>query len=197
MQTMRAILVGGAYLVMILVPLILGNILVGEMSLGEVEFSDDGSTMEIKIRQNGGSSDPVDALVSIGDWSSTESLAINKEDGYGDYGSIVLTVSDFYQFNALPSNPYTLTVTVDDLVMSTTIDSAKLSRTITDVQSSTAAVFSTDSDDCGTKDSCVVGVVLTAWAGLDTLGDNPPSPMPLAEYALQATMYTKEVVAEV
>jgi hypothetical protein len=192
MQTMRAILVGGAYLVMILIPVILGNILVGEMSLGEVEFSDDGSTMEIKIRQNGGSSDPVDALVSIGDWSSTESLAINKEDGFGDYGSIVLTVSDFYQFNALPSNPYTLSITVDSLVMSTTLDSAKLSRTITDVQSSTAAAFSTDSDDCGTKDSCVVGVVLTAWAGLDTLGDNPPSPMSLAKYTINAIMYYED-----
>ena len=189
MHPIRAIVVAGGYLVMILIPLILGNILVGEMSLGEVEFSDDGSSMEIKIRQNSGSSDPVDALVSIGDWSSMESLAIDKEDGFGDYGGITITVSEFYQSNALPSNPYTLTVTVDDLVMSTTIDSAKLSRTITDVQSSTAAAFSTDSDDCGTKDSCVVGVVLTAWAGLDTLGDNPPSPMALAEYVLQATMY--------
>ena len=73
--------------------------------------------------------------------------------------------------------------------MSTTLDSAKLSRTITDVQSSTAAAFSTDSDDCGTKDSCVVGVVLNAWVGLDTLGDNPPSPLPLAQYTINAIMY--------
>ena len=188
-HTIRAIVVAGAYLVMILAPLILGSILVGEMSLGEVEFSEDGSTMEIKIRQNGGSSDSADALISIGDWSSTESLSINKEDGYGDYGSIVLTVSDFYQSNALPSNPYTLSVTVDGLVMSTTLDSAKLSRTITDVQSSTAAAFSTDSDDCGTKDSCVIGVVLNAWAGLDTLGDNPPYPMSLGQYTINAIMY--------
>ena len=185
----RAVIVAGAYAVMLASPLILGNILVGEMSLAEVEFSDDGSTMEIKIRQNGGSSTAVDAQISIGDWSTVEPLSINREDGFGDYGSITLTVSEFYQSNALPSNPYLLTVTVEGLEMSTTLDSLKLSRTITDVQSSTAAAFSTDDDDCGTKDSCVVGVALTAWAGLDTLGDNPPAPMPLAEYTLQATMY--------
>ena len=192
MNAARAGIVVVTYLTMILLPVILAGVLVGEMSLGEVEFSDDGSTMEVKVRQNGGSSDPVQATISIGDWSTTESLSINREDGFGDYGSITLTVEDFYSENALPSNPYTMTVTVDGLVMSTTLDSSKLSRTVNDVQSSTAAAFSTDSDDCGTKDSCVVGVVLTAWAGLDTIGDNPPSPLPLADYTLNAVMYYED-----
>ncbi|MEC7706369.1 MAG: hypothetical protein VX723_00230 [Candidatus Thermoplasmatota archaeon] len=189
MNAARAGIVVGTYLTMILIPIILGGILVGEMSLGEVEFSEDGSTMEVKIRQNGGSANPVDATISIGDWSTVETLSINQEDGFGDYGGITLMVEDFYTENALPSNPYTLTVTVEGNIMSTTLDSSKLSRTVTDVQSSTSAAFSTDSDDCGTKDSCVVGVVLSAWAGLDTIGDNPPSPMPLAEYTISAAMY--------
>ena len=192
MNSARAGIVAGTYLSMILIPVILGGLLVGEMSLGEVEFSEDGSTMEVKIRQNGGSADPVDATISIGDWSTVETLSINREDGFGDYGSITLVVEEFYTENALPSNPYTITVTIDGKAMSSTLDSSKLSRTVTDVQSSTAAAFSTDSDDCGTKDSCVVGVVLTAWAGLDTIGDNPPSPMPLAEYTINAIMYYED-----
>ena len=188
----RAVIVVATYLTMILIPVILGGLLVGEMSLGDVEYSEDGSTLEIKIRQNGGSADEVQAVISIGDWSTTESLSINREDGFGDYGSITLEVEDFYAGNALPSNPYSMTVTVGETVMSTVLDSSKLSRTVTDVQSSTAVAISRDSDDCGTKDSCVVGVVLTAWAGLDTIGDNPPSPMALADYTLTAVMYYED-----
>ena len=188
----RAVIVVATYLTMILIPVILGGLLVGEMSLGDVEYSEDGSTLEIKIRQNGGSADQVQAVISIGDWSTTESLSINREDGFGDYGSITLEVEDFYAGNALPSNPYSMTVTVGETVMSTVLDSSKLSRTVTDVQSSTAVAISRDSDDCGTKDSCVVGVVLTAWAGLDTIGDNPPSPMALADYTLTAVMYYED-----
>ena len=188
----RAVIVVATYLTMILIPVILGGLLVGEMSLGEVEYSEDGSTLEIKIRQNGGSADQVQAVISIGDWSTTESLSINREDGYGDYGSITLEVEDFYAGNALPSNPYSLTVTVGETVMSTVLDSSKLSRTVTEVQSSTAVAISRDSDDCGTKDSCVVGVVLTAWAGLETIGENPPSPMALADYTLTAVMYYED-----
>lgn len=188
----RAVIVVGTYLTMVLIPVILGGLLVGEMSIGDVEYSEGGSTLEIKIRQNGGSADQVQAVISIGDWSTTESLSINLEDGFGDYGKITLEVEDFYAGNALPSNPYSMTVTVGETVMSTVLDSSKLSRTVTDVQSSTAVAISRDSDDCGTKDSCVVGVVLTAWAGLDTIGNNPPSPMALADYTLNAVMYYED-----
>ena len=110
----RAVIVVGTYLTMILIPVILGGLLVGEMSIGDVEYSEGGSTLEIKIRQNGGSADQVQAVISIGDWSTTESLSINLEDGFGDYGKITLEVEDFYAGNALPSNPYSMTVFVYD-----------------------------------------------------------------------------------
>ena len=80
MNSARAGIVAGTYLSMILIPVILGGLLVGEMSLGEVEFSEDGSTMEVKIRQNGGSADPVDATISIGDRPDVERLAIEEMD---------------------------------------------------------------------------------------------------------------------
>ena len=82
----RAAIVVGAYFVLLGFPLILGTVLQGEMSMGEIEFSDDGDTMVVKIRQNSLTSPTIDADVTIeqsGDvvWSTTSSFSISKSDG--------------------------------------------------------------------------------------------------------------------
>jgi len=190
----RAAIVVGAYLVLLGFPLILGTVLQGEMSMGEIEFSDDGDTMVVKIRQNSLTSPTIDADVTIeqsGDvvWSTTSSFSISKSDGKGDYGSISLAVSDFYADNALPDSPYTIQIIAGSSTMMATLDSASLSRTVTGVQGSTSGAISTNSDNCeGNKNSCLMGVALTAWAGLETLGGLPPAGLVEADYTLDARM---------
>jgi hypothetical protein len=191
---MRAIVVAGAYLILLGFPLILGTVLQGEMSMGEIEFSEDGDTMTVKIRQNSLTSPTIDAEISIEQsdsvvWSGTESFSISKSDGRGDYGSISFAVSDFYSDNALPDSPYTIQISAGSVSMSATLDSASLSRTITSVKGSTSGVVSTNSDNCeGNKNTCVLGIALTAWAGLEALGGLPPAGLVEADYTLDATL---------
>ena len=182
-----AVIVIISYLSMLLLPLILGVLFVGDMSLGEVEMSDDGTELEIKIRQNGGSSSAVDAIVVVGSWTQTMPLKIDKSDGLGDYGKLSIEISDIYTGNSLPNTDYVLEITVDGNTMSTILDGNYLSRTIDDVQSMTSAVLSDSDDNCDSTNDCVVGVSLTAWAGLNS-NDRPVS-LPLADYNLSATLY--------
>lgn len=182
-----AVIVIISYLSMLLLPLILGVLFVGDMSLGEVEMSDDGTELEIKIRQNGGSSSAVDAIVVVGSWTQTMPLKIDKSDGLGDYGKLSVEISDIYTGNSLPNTDYVLEITVDGNTMSTILDGNYLSRTIDDVQSMTSAVLSDSDDNCDSTNDCVVGVSLTAWAGLNS-NDRPVS-LPLSDYNLSATLY--------
>ena len=182
-----AVIVIISYLSMLLLPLILGVLFVGDMSLGEVEMSDDGTELEIKIRQNGGSSAAVDAIVTVGSWTQTMPLKIDKSDGLGDYGKLNIEISDIYTGNSLPNTDYILEITVDGNTMSTILDGNYLSRTIDDVQSMTSAVLSDSDDNCDSTNDCVIGVSLTAWAGLNS--NNRPVSLPLADYNLTATLY--------
>ena len=185
-----AVIVATSYLSMILLPIILGSVLVGDMSIGDIEITDDGNNLEIKIRQNGGSSSPVDAGIMIGTWSQTMELKIDKSDGYGDYGKLIITISDFYVGNALPSTDYIMEITVNGISMSATLDSNHLSRTIDDVQGQTSPVISESSDDCGSYDNCVIGVSLVSWSGLKS--NSRPASLPLADYNLSAALYYED-----
>jgi hypothetical protein len=182
-----AVIVTTSYLFMLLMPAIMGMLLVGDMSIGDVEINDEGTELEVKIRQNGGSSSPIDAVVVIGTYSQTMQLKIDKSDGYGDYGKLLLPISDFYSGNALPSSDYILEITIEDKTMSIILNSKYLSRTIDDVQSHTNGIISEDSDDCGSFDNCVIGVSLVSWAGLDS--NDRPASLPLANYNLSATLF--------
>ncbi|MBT3356729.1 MAG: hypothetical protein HN401_00005, partial [Euryarchaeota archaeon] len=42
------------YMILVGTPFVFATIFVGDISLGEVEFNDDGSQLTVKIRQNGG-----------------------------------------------------------------------------------------------------------------------------------------------
>ena len=190
----------GIYSVMLLVPLVMGMILEGNLSVGEVEFSDDGEEITVKLRQNTISSKDVEASVSVLQsgqevWSSSVTVSIDKSDGRGDYGSFVIQVSEFYSSNALPNSPYTLSVTVDGSEMSRDLDSNTLSRTITGVEGSTSGVVKRDSDRCsGDAENCLVGVVLTGWAGLE-VGTDKPSGMPFADFTAEAVLMEGNDVA--
>ena len=107
--------VSSSFLVMLLIPAILSVVLEGDLSMGEVEFSEDGEQITVKLRQNTLTSKDINATIVIEQggsvvWTGAESLSIDKSDGRGDYGSFTLVVEDFYADNALPSSPYTIII---------------------------------------------------------------------------------------
>ncbi len=178
------------YLLVAAVPYIAGMSFSDSITITDSELSDDSSTITLTIR---GSSSANSADISISFSENeifTESVpfSINRADGIGDYGEIELTISDWYQANSVGSDEYVVSVTVGASSHSFTLQSVHLQRTIDDVKSSTAAAIGTAADCDSSKDSCVVGVALTAWAGLDAIGSNPPGGLPFADYTLDASL---------
>ena len=75
----------GTYIILLGLPLLLSTFLVGDISVGDVDFDESGEELEIKIRQNGGSGSH-DALVTIyhgssSTWSNDYTFNIDKSDG--------------------------------------------------------------------------------------------------------------------
>ena len=174
----------------------------GEITITDADLSDDSTQIALKIRESGaifGSSvDSADVTVTYDGstvWESTIPFAIDREDGYGEYGLISLTVSEWYQGNAADDAPYIVTVNVDSSSDSMELQSNHLQRTIDDVKSATAGAMGTGGDCDSSKDSCVVGVALKSWSGLDAMGDNPPGGLPYADYTVQATLFYGTTVA--
>ena len=168
----------------------------GEITITDADLSDDSTQIALKIRESGaifGSSvDSADVTVTYDGstvWESTISFAIDREDGYGEYGLISLTVSEWYQGNAADDAPYIVTVNVDSSSDSMELQSNHLQRTIDDVKSATAGAMGTGGDCDSSKETCVVGVALKSWSGLDAMGDNPPGGLPHADYTVQGTMF--------
>ena len=153
----------GTYIILLGLPLLLSTFLVGDISVGDVDFDESGEELEIKIRQNGGSGSH-DALVTIyhgssSTWSNEYTFNIDKSDGLGDYGIFTIQTSDFYSGNALPSSDsvYTMTINIDNgdtIVEDIALDSLVLSRDITSLFSVATPSMSTNSDDCGSMDRC-------------------------------------------
>ena len=176
---------------LILPPLLLGNVLIGTMSFGGLDYEDDGSALEVTIRQNGGSGSH-DAIVAItygsaSVYSATHAFTIDQTDGYGKHGSFSVDTSDFYSGNALgdSSQDYSMTVTVGDLEWERTLDSNFLTRTITGAETGVSNVMSPNCDDPNIEE-CLVGVGLSVSSGLASAAS--PVAMPLANYNLTATM---------
>tara|TARA_B100001996_G_scaffold320725_1_gene264969 strand:- start:187 stop:966 length:780 start_codon:yes stop_codon:yes gene_type:complete len=138
-------------------------------------------------------------------WSSTANVTIDSSDGEGE---IIIQVSEFYSSNALPNSPYTLKVTIDgkehtrDLTYSTIQwDSSQwtgadaLTRDITGVDGIARGVVKEDPDRCsGDAQNCLVGVVMSGWAGLDT-GAEYPARMPFADFTVEAVLMEGNDVA--
>ena len=184
----------GTYIMLIGLPLVLSILLVGDISLGDVEFDDSGEELEVKIRQNGGSGSH-DALVTIYHggsfaWSDEIKFSIDKSDGLGDYGIFTISTSDFYSGNALPNSEYTMEIDIDNgdtIVKDIALDSLVLSRDVTSVFSNAKPSMSTNSDDCGSMDRCVSGVSLSVYVGISSL-DSIPGALPYADYSFTTTL---------
>ena len=199
-----------SYIMMLILPLIPGALLEGELSVGQVEYSDDGETITIKVLQNTISDKDMEASIVIFQagqqvWSSTANFSIDSGKGEGE---ITILVDDFYSTNALPDSPYTLELTIDgdsstrDLTYSQiTWDTNQwtgadaLSRDITGVEGLASGVVKQDPDRCsGDADNCLVGVVMSGWSGLDT-GADKPARMPFADYTVEAVLMEGNDVA--
>ena len=199
-----------SYIMMLILPLIPGALLEGELSVGQVEYSDDGESITIKVLQNTISDKDMEASIVIFQagqqvWSSTANFSIDSGKGEGE---ITILVDDFYSTNALPDSPYTLELTIDgdsstrDLTYSQiTWDTNQwtgadaLSRDITGVEGLASGVVKQDPDRCsGDADNCLVGVVMSGWSGLDT-GADKPARMPFADYTVEAVLMEGNDVA--
>jgi len=174
----------------------------GEKTITESELSDDATQITLTIRESGalfGSSiDSADVSITYdGDnvYDSTVSFSIDREDGFGKYGEITLTVAEWYQGNAADAAPYIVTVSFGSSSDSIELQSNHLQRTIDDVKSATAGAMGAGGDCDSSKDSCVVGVALKSWSGLDAMGDNPPGGLPHADYTVQGTLFYGSTVA--
>jgi len=190
------------YMILVGTPFVFATIFVGDISLGEVEFNDDGSQLTVKIRQNGGSGTH-DAMIEVLKggvevWSGVESFSFNNNDYQGDYGEFTIQTLDFWSGNALPtdSTSYTISVSVGDYSSEVELSSTVLTRVVTSVSSSSIGSISNNADDCEgeDKETCVVAVGLTTWAGITSLEDYPV-PLPYADYTIKATLYYENHIA--
>ncbi|MFL2975077.1 MAG: hypothetical protein ACJZ42_02010 [Candidatus Thalassarchaeaceae archaeon] len=199
-----------SYLLMLLLPMVLGVFLEGDLSVGQIEYSEDGESITVNILQTTMSDRELEAelvVLQSGSqvWGSTANVTIDSSDGRGE---ITIQVSEFYSSNALPNSPYTLKVTIDgkehtrDLTYSTIQwDSSQwtgadaLTRDITGVDGIARGVVKEDPDRCsGDAQNCLVGVVMSGWAGLDT-GAEYPARMPFADFTVEAVLMEGNDVA--
>lgn len=209
-NAVTASIVAVSYILMLLLPMVLGVFLEGELSVGQIEYSDDGETITVNILQTTMSDRDLEAelvVLQSGSqvWSSTANVTIDSNDGEGEF---TIQVSDFYSSNALPNSPYSLKITVDgkehtrDLTYSTIQwDSSQwtgadaLTRDITGVDGIARGVVKEDPDRCsGDAQNCLVGVVMSGWAGLDT-GAEYPARMPFADFTVEAVLMEGNDVA--
>ena len=189
----------------------------GDITITDANLSDDSTQITLKIRESGAifgsSADSADVTVTYDGssvWESTMPFAIDRADGFGDYGLITLTTSDWYSGNSIEciklvdgttpcvvphSMVYVVSVAVESSEDTMELNSEFLQRTVQSVKSSTAGAIGTESECSDSKDSCIIGVALTAWAGMNVLGDGSPGALPHADYILDATLYFGSSVA--
>ena len=190
-KMMSSVIVVVLVAALILLPTLFGNILIGTMSFGGIDYEEDGSAFEVTIRQNGGSGSH-DAIVAItygstSVYSGTHAFTIDQTDGYGKHGTFSVDTSAFYSGNALGDSgqDYTMTVSVGDLEWQRTLDANFLTRTITGAETGVSYVMSSNCDDPNIE-RCLVGVGLSVSSGLASAAS--PVAMPLANYNFTATM---------
>ncbi len=201
-----ASLVAASFLIVSALPVVFVAVLGGDLSLGLIEYQEDGEEITLTLRKNGIGSDSFDAEISISwqesiIWSDDITFTIDKSDGRGDYGIISLEVEDFYVGNAFtgnsqqPETPYALSLSVDDYNWERTLDSSFLTRNVTGTGSYVSGVFSDNTDDCQDKgENCLVGVTLMGWAGLDS-GSTVPANLKFSSYTVNAVLVEEGDIA--
>ena len=191
----KTVVLAVVYLLLLATPYALTSLTSGSIAITSSQLSSDSNEITLTIRESGAffSSTSNSATISInyGDsevYRTEMDFSMDRADGNGDYGIVSLIVSEFYQGNADNLKLYTVDFSSGTSSASYTLDSSDLIRTVTDAQGNSAATMGTG-NDCDDKNSCVVGVSLRAWVGLDTMGNiNRPGAMPFADYTLKATL---------
>ncbi len=170
------------------------------ITITDSQLSDDATMISLTIRESGGlfggASGDADVSISYdGDevWSSSIAFSINREDGYGEYGILSLTIADFYAGNADEDANYVASVNYGDSSDSITLSADFLKRTVEEVTNVALPVMGSGGDCEVNQDNCVIGVGLKAWVGLPRLptADDPtppPAPLPHADFELTATL---------
>ena len=183
-------------------PFIASSFSSGSITITESDLSSDAQTITLTIRESGGlfggASGDADVSISYGGqivWNQVMPLSINLKDGYGDYGRLILPIADFYSGNAAQDSRYVVSVDSGGSSDSFILNSEHLERTIDETQNLAVGAMGQGNDCSGNKDSCVIGVGLKAWVGLDANIGNPPAPLPHADFVLNAVLSKDGVTA--
>jgi hypothetical protein len=122
-------------------------------------------------------------------WSGSIDFSIDREDGIGEYGLFYLNVVDIYEGNSDDNNQYVVEFSSGDSDLTYTLDPSSLQRTVTDVQGDVIGAIGTGNDCDSGKQSCVVGLAMRSWSGVDSTGNNRPSGILHSNYDVVATLY--------
>ncbi len=190
------------YLLMAASPFIASSVSTSSITVVESTLSPDSTEITLKIRQSGGfmssSIDTADVSISFDGsevWSNNANFTIDREDGYGKYGQLTLTVSDFYSGNAVSGQEYVVTVNAGGSGDSHTLASSLLIRTVDDAQNEADGYMGTGADCDSNTENCVIGIILTSWIGYQAVGNNKPGGMPFADYNVTATLMEGSEIA--
>ena len=183
-------------------PFISSSIFSSSLTITDSDLSSDAETITLTIRESGGffggSSGDADVSITYGGekvWESVMPLSINLNDANGKYGRLVLPIEEFYSGNAADDSRYVVTVDSGSSSDSFILNSGHLARTVDTTQNLAVGAMGQGNDCSGNKDSCVIGVGLKAWVGLQTNVGNPPAPLPHANFELTATLSKDGVAA--
>ena len=183
-------------------PFISSSLFSSSLTITDSDLSSDAETITLTIRESGGffggSSGDADVSITYGGetvWESVMPLSINLNDANGKYGRLVLPIDEFYSGNAATDSRYIVTVDSGSSSDSFILNSGHLERTVDTTQNLAVGAMGQGNDCSGNKDSCVIGVGLKAWVGLQTNVGNPPAPLPHANFELTATLSKDGVTA--
>ena len=183
-------------------PFISSSLFSSSLTITDSDLSSDAETITLTIRESGGffggSSGDADVSITYGGetvWESVMPLSINLNDANGKYGRLVLPIDEFYSGNAATDSRYIVTVNSGSSSDSFILNSGHLERTVDTTQNLAVGAMGQGNDCSGNKDSCVIGVGLKAWVGLQTNVGNPPAPLPHANFELTATLSKDGVTA--
>ena len=166
------------------------------LTIVDDELSDDATQVVLKIRESGAlfssSGESADVVVKYNGkttWSGSIDFSIDREDGIGEYGLFYLNVADIYEGNSDDNNQYVVEFSSGDSDLTYTLDPSSLQRTVTDVQGDVIGAIGTGNDCDSGKQSCVVGLAMRSWSGVDSTGNNRPSGILHSNYDVVATLY--------
>ena len=183
-------------------PFISSSLFSSSLTITDSDLSSDAETITLTIRESGGffggSSGDADVSITYGGetvWESVMPLSINLNDANGKYGRLALPIDEFYSGNAATDSRYIVTVDSGSSSDSFILNSGHLERIVDTTQNLAVGAMGQGNDCSGNKDSCVIGVGLKAWVGLQTNVGNPPAPLPHANFELTATLSKDGVAA--